>query len=146
MRLFNENNSKEITEFVISNDSQFVPNLSSRVDLVQYVKKIMENGLWVGEKDNETIYSLLGGYINEDFAYISYLCVDIYHQKKGLATILMNEFVDICKRKGIKRINLTVREVSGAYKLYQSLSFKPVKQFKYKDSSIVGVEMTREVS
>lgn len=60
--------------------------------------------------------------------------VDSSHQKKGVATMLMRQLIDVAKARGLASIRLTSNnERSDAHRLYKKLGFRIV------DTNVFGI-------
>lgn len=72
-----------------------------------------------------TIDYLFDNFLNEKYAYINNLCVDIDYQKKNIGYELMIKCIEICKSNGCNYMKLTSnKERVAAHKLYSKLGFE----------------------
>lgn len=115
-------------EFLKKGDKDFPEPLSDRVDLKEYAKKMYENAVIIAEVYDNQVVGLFAGYINDEkkkSAYISFVNVLKEYRRKGMAKKLLQEFIDVARKKGFCEIHLhTSFENQGAIKLYESNGFK----------------------
>lgn len=115
-------------EFLYKNDKQFPISLSSKCSLVDYASKLIKYGTLCIKVQDSHIIGLVAGYTDnlvDNLAYISIVCVDEQYKKIGVATKLILEFIEICKRKNIANVHLyTDSSNFGAIRLYEKLGFK----------------------
>ncbi|HIF9078781.1 TPA: GNAT family N-acetyltransferase [Photobacterium damselae] len=131
----------KIIDFVIRSDNEFIPSLSSRVNLEEYTNKLINNAVILTNNCNGVINALLGGYNNNEIAYVSYLYVDECARGQGISKKLLNKFIEKSNENGNRAIRLTVRKESSAYYLYSNFGFCIINEFKYTDVDILGVTM-----
>jgi len=109
-------------------DNDFIPALSSRVDLKEYTTKLYKNADFVILRKDNIIAGLVALYCN-DFdnysAYISSVCILPEFRGLKLGNVLIEECIKYCKEKGMKSITLEVsKENLVALNLYSKFGFK----------------------
>lgn len=137
----NDKKRANILSVIIKSDNDFKPSLSSRVNLKEYAYKLIDNGVIITNNCNGKINALIGGYNNNEIAYISYLYVDDSTRGQGISKILLNKFIETSKVNCNKSIRLTVRKESLAYYLYFNHGFYIINEFEYSDNKTLGVVM-----
>jgi ribosomal protein S18 acetylase RimI-like enzyme len=66
-------------------------------------------------------------------ASIETLAVDVYHRRRGIATLLLRALFEAFKQKQIDLVTLSVPAAEiAAVKLYEKLGFEPRAQFLWK--------------
>lgn len=119
---------KELFTFLNSIDGLFPVPLSNKVDLQQYAEKLLEKGQLCIERRNGEIVGLVAGYtenLTDNMAYISLVGTSEKAQNQGIATKLIKEFCDECRKKNIERVHLyTDIRNSNAIYLYEKIGFK----------------------
>lgn len=124
---------KELIEFLKKIDKDFPVPISSKVDLDEYAKKILDKATLMIRRDNNTIVGMVIGYNNcicDDMAYISLVGVDSESRNKGIAKTLIKRFIADCKEKGIGKVHLYTDSTNvGAIRMYERLGFKPYVQY-----------------
>lgn len=114
--------------FVREIDFRFIPHLSERVCLKEYVKKILDNGNVVSIQQNNNIISAVAFYCNDLSSRTSYITLvgTLSHfEGKGYSTQLLKRALDICKTKGMKWCMLeTDIHNTKAISLYSKLGFE----------------------
>lgn len=108
-------------------DSLFSIKLSDKTDLTKLSKKITSLGTVFSISENEDIVGLIAGYNNDDVnlkAYISVLAILPEYQGKGLASKLLSDFTEDCKKKKIKRIEVFTHKTNmNAINMYKKNGF-----------------------
>lgn len=121
-------NKKEVFEYLQKVDKDFPQPLSDRVDLFEYAKKMIDNGIVVLEKDRDKIMAMGVVYANDydtGEAYWSMLSVCSEYSGRGLGKKIMNKICDICKEKGFKIVTLhTNISNTVAFRMYENRGFK----------------------
>ena len=119
---------EQIAEHLRACDRQFVPPLSSRVELDSYVKKIATQSVrfeaWVGQ----ALVGLLAVYCNDtksNVAYITNVSVFSKLSGQGVGAQLLSSCIDHVRSIGFARIELEVgRGNVAAVKLYEKFGFE----------------------
>lgn len=123
----NKATEAQIAEHLSHCDADFVPRLSSRVEMAEYARKIAEKAMlfeaWSGDK----LVGLVAAYCNDReqrIAYITSVSVLREWTGKGIAASLMQQCIEHAKTSGMRQISL---EVAGnnapAIKLYEKSGF-----------------------
>lgn len=113
--------------FINKIDKDFPIPVSEKVDIIEYVRKLSENGtIYIAEHEMEII-GLCAGYMNDlqnNKAYISILGVDSSFRKKGIAKELVNHFIDKAYNSNMKKLFLeTHKENISALNFYKKNGF-----------------------
>jgi len=123
-----DNDFLRILSFFKKNDSEFIPPLSQRVDIVNYSNKLSSNAIniFVCEKRNDIGHA--GLYINDEknrIAFLSSICVKYKNRRDGIAQQLMDEIIISAENYNMERIDLEVYNGNiRAIRFYQKLGFK----------------------
>lgn len=131
----------DFLSFLLINDGQFIPLLSSRVDLKEYSSKLIKNSQIYSLVFNGENVAYASIYLNDvkgNKSYIPYLAVSPNYQGRGYARKLMNYVLLEAKSKKFKTTQLSVRKVSKAFLLYKSLGFVDKECFQYDQATEVG--------
>lgn len=91
-------------------DEFFIPKLSERVNVSEYAVKL--------SKYAHLFYAVCGGqdcghcavYVNEEYAFISSIGIDVDYQSKKIGTLLLSSLKEYCPQRGIHEIKLEVHE------------------------------------
>ncbi|MFI3307189.1 MAG: GNAT family N-acetyltransferase [Mycoplasmatota bacterium] len=121
---------------LISSERKFDENVKPTYIVKDlYTKKYFQNfNCLILAVDGENPIGFIFGYMKfeaGEFCYnstgfVDALFVEKEYRNNGIATSLTNLFVDWCKTKGIKEIEIGVFiDNKSAYKLYESLNFIP---------------------
>ncbi len=104
-----------------------------------------ENSKFICAKLENKIVGFAGIKIILDEADIMNIAVMKNCRRQGIATLLLNHILTICKEKGIKTINLEVNEENfSAISLYQKFGFKECGRRKnYYDNQYDAILMNR---
>ena len=104
-----KNNRKKIV-FKVSNN--FVELLWKNKSIGSFLFKNIEN-----DNDKPKVY------------YISNLSITSIHRKQGLAAIMLQKFIEVCKSKNVVALELDVEtHNAAAIGLYNKIGFKEIKQ------------------
>lgn len=124
--------AEEITHLLKSRDDDFIPKLSSRVDLNEYGLKLKNNATNFEAWDRDKLVGIVSAYMNnfdEKKAYISMVCVDKNYSGKGVSRRLMHDFINEASRLGFGESSLEVhKQNKSALALYQSLGYHVLKE------------------
>ena len=131
MKIFTKQTSNitydQLFEFILKMDNDFVPPLSARVNLNNYVTKLLESAEVLTCFDAEKIAGVLAFYHNDyvnKYGYITYLAIDEPYRGKGIATQLLDECISYCKKSGMYFINVETWETNKpVLRLYMSKGF-----------------------
>ncbi|MGF7002009.1 ribosomal protein S18 acetylase RimI-like enzyme [Lachnospiraceae bacterium PFB1-21] len=119
---------QEILVFLKKIDSYFSRPLSQVQDLEVFAKKLVEKGtLCYRLSEKNEIISLVAGYTDnliKGEAYISLVGTLSNYSGHGLATELVEEFLQVCKDKQISSVHLyTTSSNKAAVHMYERLGF-----------------------
>lgn len=123
----NSINFKNLLDLLIKCDSDFVPALSSYVDIKLYCKKLHKKAEIISAKVDKRIAGITAIYCNNQktrIAYISLLCVDSKYRNKGIAKIMLKKAVQLALQKDmvVIRVQTSVYN-SNAINLYYSQGY-----------------------
>ena len=122
---------KELYLFLSLVDKEFPISLSKKTNLIETAKKLYILGDIFCIKDNKNIIGLIAGYSNntkDKTGYISVLAILNKYRGKGLASKLVNVFLDNAKKNGMNTVFLyTLASNVNAVKLYKRLGFYEVE-------------------
>jgi ribosomal protein S18 acetylase RimI-like enzyme len=117
----------EIAEHLRAGDGNFVPPLSSRVDIDDYASKIAARATRFEAWADGVLVGLVAAYCNDQerrIAYITSVSVLKEWMGKGLSAELMRHCIDHAKATGMRRISLEVaRDNAPAIRLYEKNGF-----------------------
>lgn len=104
-----------------------------------------QNSEFVCAKIENKVVGFAGIKIVLDTADIMNIAVKEDYRRQGIATLLLNNILDICNEKNIKTINLEVNEENfSAIQLYQKFGFKENgRRKKYYDNKFDAILMGR---
>lgn len=124
-------NSKKLYIFLQAVDKDYPVHLSNKVNLKEYTDKLLDKATICFEENEERILGVVAGYtknLENDIAYIALVGVINTERKKGIASKLIREFIDICKEKSIKGVHVyTDATNSKAIAMYKGLGFDYMK-------------------
>lgn len=98
-----------LISFVHALNEDFMPKLSSRVDIDRWVRKIIQLGRIIIAKQDGKIVGLIAFYANNrevSKGYISYVAVSTEYRKQGIATGLLQRCFVQSKLAGMKAIGI----------------------------------------
>lgn len=125
--LTNQATAEQISEHLSRCDSQFVPVLSGRVEIVEYAKKIANSAFRWEAWSGDVLVGLVAVYGNDlerRTAYVTSVSVLERWTGKGIATTLMRSAVAYSKLQGHRRISLEVAHAHrSAIQLYEKCGF-----------------------
>ena len=117
-----------IYSFLKKIDDDFSPKLSSKVNLLEYVDKIISCSKLLIDCKDEVLRGLVVLYCNntnERIAYIPLVGVDSLYRGRGIAKNLLLEAIDISKSNGMKCVQVHSNNPI-AIKMYQNIGFQIV--------------------
>lgn len=117
--------SKILLELLTRVDALFSVPLSDKQDLEDLSKKFSLFGTVCAVIKNGKILSLVAGYTNNvinNMAYISVVVTLPEEQGKGYAKQLLNEFIEIARKKGLTAVHLYSSPV--ALRMYIKMGFE----------------------
>jgi len=135
---------KSILELVKSLDVYFVPPLSERIDLIEYVNKIDQYAnIVLAYTKKRKLIGIITFYNNDivsKTAFISILGVMSKYQGQGVASNLVNMCIKECRLAGMNKIIVkTEAENFKAIRFYNTFGFK-VKE-RLNEHNTVKVKM-----
>lgn len=117
----------EIVEHLRVCDADFVPPLSSRVEISDYAQKIASKAMKFEAWSGSSLVGLVAVYCNNQeklIAYITSVSVMKEWSGKGIAARLMSQCVDHVKASSMQQISLEVAsDNTPAIKLYEKNGF-----------------------
>ena len=126
-----------IYDFFIEIDNMFPESISSRVDVKNHVKKIINLGIAIVAVDNNRIIGIVTGYVNDtknNQAFLSTLCVINEYQRKGVAQNLLLLFTECAIKEAMHSILLyTDPRNEKAILFYQKNGFVRHSDCSYND-------------
>lgn len=138
---------KEILEYLYEHDRDFPIPLSYKVDLNQYLNKVMYLGKSIICTDQNKITGLIFYYdnnIKERKAFISLLSVDENYRGRGIATHLINEVLFLLKQQHFEICEVPTHESNEqAIDLYCLLGFHETENIR-DDGTIILVKNVEE--
>lgn len=119
---------KMIADFLYDVDKDFPVNLSDKVNLDDYAKKLYDKATLCCEIENGLIKGMVAGYtdnIIDGMAYIALVGVREKCRGNGIASKLIKQFIATAKKKGINKVHVyTDSRNINAIKMYENLGFK----------------------
>ena len=130
-----------IFDFLNEVDNYLTPTLSSRVDLLEYSKKLSKNATNFAAFEELQLIGLSSFYFNEspEMSYGTYLCVKEQYQKDGGVGIkLLTDSIDYCEDNNSKGFWCAIRKTNKPLrKLYRILGFTIKSEQTYPNSDVV---------
>lgn len=125
--LSNNATAEQIAEHLSRCDTNFVPCLSSRVDINDYAQKIASRAMRFEAWSGGMLVGLVAAYCNDKekrIAYIASVSVLSEWTGKGIAARLMKQCTERAKAFDMRQISLEVaRSNTPAIKLYEKSGF-----------------------
>lgn len=116
-------------------DSEFVPALSSSINLYDYAKKICDNASIFSLYEDGKLVAALAVYSNDpnrQIAFCTMLAVDKQHRNCGVGTNLVRTAMDFLKKKSFKFFRLEIyKNNPKAIVFYKRLNFTIVSQSEH---------------
>ena len=113
-------------------DGNFTPPLSSRVDLLDYSRKIFQQSISFEAWQDNDLVGMLNAYLNNASnrtGFITNVSILEEYMRKGVASSLLYMCLEHARNLGFSRIKLEVsRENSVAIKLYSRAGFKVMEE------------------
>lgn len=118
---------KEIAEYLSLCDADFLPPLSSRVEINGYAKKIISNATRFEAWSGGALIGLVAAYCNDKqrhSAYITSVSVLSSWVGRGIAANLLKQCIEYAKAMGMRQISLEVaNDNASAIRLYEKSGF-----------------------
>lgn len=102
---------EDVMIHLLTCDDQFIPSLSSRLDIIKYATKIVENAITFEAWVDDELVGLIATYCNSadrTVAYITSVSVLQKWHNKGIATQLLVNCIDAVVGLGFKSMQLEV--------------------------------------
>lgn len=128
----NQSLKEDILEHLLECDKEFIPHLSSRVNLSEYALKLSLKAERFEVWKNGQLVALVAVYANnlaDKTAFITNVSVAPGHTGKGLASKLLQISFEELKSKAFQRILLEVSPHNDkAMKLYRKMGFSFIEK------------------
>ena len=127
----NHSTTADVYIHLKSCDNQFVPHLSSKVELAEYSKKIADKAIRFEAWNKNTLVGLVAAYFNqqENFLYITNVSVEIKYKDRGIAKQLLHSSIIFANEHKLNFIELEVNKKNqSAINLYKKLKFENLKE------------------
>ena len=125
--LLNKASEAEIASHILRCDADFVPPLSTRVEIGNYAQKLASKATRFEAWSGGTLVGLVATYCNDSVTRIAYITnVSLLKEwtGKGIAGHLINLCIARAKDAGIRQINLEVAQANTpAIQLYEKNGF-----------------------
>ncbi len=105
-----KNTFDDILSFMTSVDGDFIPSLFQRIDIKEYIDKILTRATIITSIRDKKMIGMIVFYDNDlvsKEAYITYLAVDGSWRKHGIASLLLENASYTAKKKGMKSISVS---------------------------------------
>lgn len=119
----------ELLKFLKEIDNDFPTSLSDKVNLNEYVDKILDKAEIIVKRENDEIAGITVFYCNDpskETAYAVLTGVRSQYRGRGIATFLKREQIKKVKELGFKKL-LFYTENPVAQKLYENLGGKVIE-------------------
>lgn len=132
-KILNRNNTIQLTDiqqFIEEEDSSFKPNISTKVHIPTYTKKLYSQAIIIACLIENKIVGLSAFYCqptNYDYSFLSYIAVNAEYRSNGIAKKLISTMIDYCKEHKTKGIKTSTWEGNKAITLYHSFGFITIK-------------------
>ena len=128
----NKTSEAEIVAHLRTCDADFVPPLSGRVEISDYVKKIASKAMRFEAWSGGTLVGLVAAYYNDQekhIAHITSISVLSEWMGKGIAAGLMSQCIEHAKVSKMRQISLEVAsDNTPAIRLYEKNGFVAGKE------------------
>ena len=125
--LLNKASAEEIGQYLRKCDVDFVPFLSSRVEIGDYAQKIASKAMRFEAWSSDRLVGLVAAYCNDQetrIAYITSVSVLKEWTGKGIAACLMSLCIKHVKTLGLEQVCLEVAsDNTSAIRLYEKSGF-----------------------
>lgn len=117
-----ENN--DIENFLNEVNDDFIPALSKRVNIYEYVDKIVKNAEVFNLRYGNEIIGNAAVYMNQGYGFISSFAIKKEYRGYGYSRCIFKEIMQVAKKNNLKKICLAVNtENARAINVYISLGF-----------------------
>lgn len=136
------------SSFVREMDSNFIPSISSRVNIDNYILKMYENATIFKITSEDKIIACNVVYVNEGKdAFATFLAVRPEYENFGLGAKLIYKALRFCEEKGCLFYSLKMRISNKVmYDFYIRLGFDKIKVTKYPNSNEYEVELVKKIN
>lgn len=118
---------EEIYEHLVRCSPDFLPPLSSYVDIEKYAEKIIKYSYTFEAWSSGSLVGLIAVYLNQasqENAFVTNVSVLRAYQRRGIFKILMYKTIQKAQELGFKKVSLCVGSSNyAAFNLYKSLGF-----------------------
>lgn len=132
IKKLSKKDENQLLFFIKKEDKSFPEPLSSRVDLKEYVNKLLNNAIIYAVEDMNTYAGVICYYKNDynsKVAYLTYLCVNNDYRKRKIGQKLIDIMINDCKHDKFNKIILeTSKDNVIAQKFYEKNGFFCVKE------------------
>lgn len=123
----NQSNNYNILSHLEKCDKDFIPELSTKVNLKAYSNKIFENAIRIEAWIDNSLIGLIAVYQNnlKEEMFITNVSIEKKYTGNGIADALMNELIVLFHSQKINKIKLEVDANNAkALNLYKKYNFK----------------------
>jgi ribosomal protein S18 acetylase RimI-like enzyme len=137
-----------LLDFLVQVDLDFVPPISSKVDLVQYAQKLNSKATHcvAQESGGEKIIGLISFYCNDPQkinAYISVFGVFESARGKGLGSEMFDRVIDYVKGMGFAFMSFQTWESNRALSFYKSRGFTVYEKIQDRPNNECSLKMIK---
>jgi ribosomal protein S18 acetylase RimI-like enzyme len=116
---------KSIYNYLLDNDNNLTPPLSTRVNLKEYSLKLYKYAEQFWVIDNKLNIGFSACYLNDSSLYIATISVSESHKGLGLGKKLLNTIISFANENCVKCIHLEVQpENKNVIAFYKKFNFK----------------------
>jgi ribosomal protein S18 acetylase RimI-like enzyme len=113
----------------------FIPPLSSRVDIISYVDRLIARSVFFEAWDGSKLVGMVNAYLNDmnsQTGFITNVSILKTYTRMGIASTLLEKCFEYALKCGYKRIKLEVaQENNPAIELYSKMGFKIIAESKH---------------
>jgi ribosomal protein S18 acetylase RimI-like enzyme len=116
----------EIKEFLAEVDNEFDQPLSSRINLDEYVTKLIRFGKIIIARDEKGYAGIVAFYSNDIVSQIGFITVVVVkpvYRGQGIGTRLVLSAIEVIRKSGMKRVRLETSARNSLVRLYERLGF-----------------------
>lgn len=117
----------QIQELLKNIDNDFIPSLSSKINIEEYSKKIFNKATIFSTNKKGELIAFIAFYCNEELkvAYCTMIAVRKNEQNSGIGTNLIKSSIDYLKKKNFNSLTLEIYKTNiKAIDFYKKLGFK----------------------
>lgn len=136
-----------LISFVRALNEDFIPELSSRVDIGRWIRKIIQSGRVIVAEQDGKIVGLIAFYANNretSKGYISYVAVSSEYRKQGIVTGLLQRCFTQSKLAGMKTIDIHTNN-PDANRFYVKIGFKLQEQEEQPEYGLIRYHLERQL-